>query len=171
MKIALVGITGKIGSQTALAAKKRSHVVTGISRHAVPGSGELASFRIVTADVFDQRAVAAAAKGHDILASAFGPSPDAILPAGARALAAAARTAGIKRVIIVGVQEVWRCRPAFSWSTRPASLTCTSPTRLRIERRWLFCGRQRIWTELSLRPQPKLVRVRKWASFGRARVI
>ena len=77
MKIALVGITGKIGSQTALAAKKRSHVVTGISRHAVPGSGELASFRIVTADIFDQRAVAAAAKGHAILASAFGPSPDA----------------------------------------------------------------------------------------------
>ena len=78
MKIALVGITGKIGSQIALEAKKRGHVVTGISRRAAPATGELAAFRIVTADILDQRALATAAKGHDILASAFGPSPDAI---------------------------------------------------------------------------------------------
>lgn len=100
----MFGITGKIGSQIALEAKKRGHVVTGISRRAVSASGELASFRIVTADIFDQRALAAAAKGHAILASAFGPPPDAIttVPEAARALVAAARTAGIKRVIVVG---------------------------------------------------------------------
>jgi uncharacterized protein len=104
MKIALVGITGKIGSQIAREAKKRGHVVTGISRRAAPTSGELASFPIITADIFDQHALAAAAKGHEILASAFGPSPDAIstLPEVARALVAAARAAGIKRVIVVG---------------------------------------------------------------------
>ena len=100
MKIALVGITGKIGSQIALEARKRGHAVTGISRREEPSSG----FLIVTADIFDQRALAAAAKGHDILASAFGPSPDAIstLPEATRALVAAARAAGIKRVIVVG---------------------------------------------------------------------
>jgi putative NADH-flavin reductase len=65
MKIALVGITGKIGSQIALEAKKRGHVVTGISRRAAPATGELAAFRIVTADILDQRALATAAKGHD----------------------------------------------------------------------------------------------------------
>lgn len=56
------------------------------------------------ADLFDQRAMAAAAQGHAVLASAFGPSPDAIstLPVAARALVAAARVAGIKRVIVVG---------------------------------------------------------------------
>lgn len=104
MKIALVGITGKIGSQIALEAKKRGHVVTGISRRAAPTSGALASFSIVIADIFDQRALAVVAKGHDILASAFGPSPDAIstLPEAARALVAAARVAAIKRVIVVG---------------------------------------------------------------------
>jgi uncharacterized protein len=104
MKIALVGITGKIGSQIALEAKKRGHAVTGISRRAAPISGELASFPIVTADIFDHRALAAAAKGHDVLASAFGPSPETIstLPEAARALVAAARAAGIKRVIVVG---------------------------------------------------------------------
>lgn len=104
MKIALVGITGKIGSQIALEAKKRGHVVTGISRRAAPVLGELASLSIVIADILDQRALAAAVKGHDILASAFGPSPDAIstLPEAARALMAAARAASIKRVIVVG---------------------------------------------------------------------
>lgn len=58
MKIASAGITGKIGSQIALEAKKRGHVVTGISRRAAPASGELASFYIVTADILDQRALA-----------------------------------------------------------------------------------------------------------------
>jgi len=62
MKIALVGITGKIGSQIALEAKKRGHVVTGISRRAAPASGELASFPIVIADIFDPRALAPAAE-------------------------------------------------------------------------------------------------------------
>lgn len=49
-------------------------------------------------------ALAAAAKGNDILASAFGPIPDAIstVPEVARALVAGARAAGIKRVIVVG---------------------------------------------------------------------
>jgi putative NADH-flavin reductase len=104
MKIALVGIAGKIGSQIALEAKKRGHVITGISRRAAPATGELAALCIVTADIFDQHALATAAKDHDIPASAFGPSPDAIatVPEAARALAAAARTAGIKRVIVVG---------------------------------------------------------------------
>jgi uncharacterized protein len=104
MKIALVGITGKIGSQIALEAKKRGHAVTGISHRAAVTSGDLASFHIVVADIFDHHALTTAAKGHDVLASAFGPSPDAIstLPDAARALVAAARAAGIKRLIVVG---------------------------------------------------------------------
>jgi uncharacterized protein len=102
MKIALVGITGKIGSQIALEAKERGHAVTGISRRTASTSSELASFPILTADIFDHRALAAAAKGHDVLVSAFGPSPDAIatVPEAARALVAVARAAGIKRVIV-----------------------------------------------------------------------
>jgi len=104
MKIALVGIAGKIRSQIAPGAKKRGHDVTGISRRAAPSSGELASFHIVTADILDQRALAIASRGHDILASAFDSSPDAnsTLPEAARSQVAAARDANIKRVIFVG---------------------------------------------------------------------
>ena len=105
MKIALVGISGNIGSQIALEAQKRGHAVTGISRRAAPATGgELASIPTVTADIFDHQALAEAVRGHDVLASAFGPAPDAIstVPEAARALVAAARAAGIKRVIVVG---------------------------------------------------------------------
>lgn len=57
MKIALVGITEKIGSQIALEAKKRGHAVTGISRRAASTSSELASFPVVAADIFDHLGV------------------------------------------------------------------------------------------------------------------
>jgi len=104
MKIALIGITGKIGQHIAQEAHRRGHQITGIARRDVQLEGELASTPIVVADITDASALAQAIRGHDVLVSAFGPAPDAIgsLQTVTTALVAAARTAGIKRVLVVG---------------------------------------------------------------------
>ena len=168
MKIALVGITGKIGSQIALEAKKRGHSVTGISRHKTPTSGELALFPIAIADIFDQRALAAAAKGHDILASAFGPPPDAIstLPDAARALVAAARAAGIKRVIVVGGAGSLEVSPGVQLVDTAGFPDMYKPYALAHRDALAVCAQRKIWTGHSLPRRQRSVRARKRASSG-----
>ncbi|GGC70950.1 NAD(P)-dependent oxidoreductase [Undibacterium terreum] len=104
MKIALIGATGSIGSQIAQQAVQRKHQVTAITRRTAALPAELAGTQAVTVDSFDATALAAAIKGHDVLASAFGPgaeSADLVIKQ-ASVLIAAARAAGIKRVVVVG---------------------------------------------------------------------
>ena len=104
MKIALVAATGKIGLQIAKTLLARGHQVTAIVRSAENLPAELDGVRVVVAPLDDIDALAAAVRGHDALASAFGPAPGdaASLSTTARALVAAARKAGIKRLIVVG---------------------------------------------------------------------
>ena len=104
MKIALVAATGKIGLQIAKTLLARGHEVTAIVRSAGKLPAELDGVRIVVAPLDDIDALAAAMRGHDALASAFGPAPDdtASLSTTATALVAAARKAGVKRLIVVG---------------------------------------------------------------------
>lgn len=104
MKIALVGATGKIGRHIARSAMARGHAVTAVVRSDAHLPAELEGARITVAALDDSNALAAAIRGYDVLASAFGPAPGdlAALAATAKALIAAARTAGIKRLIVVG---------------------------------------------------------------------
>lgn len=104
MKIALVGATGKIGSQIAQQALQRKHAVTAITRRTTALPADLAGVQTVVADSFDTAALAAAIRGHDVLASAFGPGPESasLVAKQAGVLVAAARAAGIKRIVVVG---------------------------------------------------------------------
>src|SRR5579872_1585812 len=104
MKIAMIGVTGKIGLPIAQEAHRRGHGITGIVRRNVQLEGDLVSMPIVVADITDAEALAEATRGHDVLVSAFGPAPDAIgsLLVVTKTLIAAARAAGIKRVLVVG---------------------------------------------------------------------
>ncbi len=104
MKIALVAATGKIGLQIAKTLLARGHEVTAIVRNADKLPAELDGVRIAVAPLNDIDALAAAVRGHDALASAFGPAPGdtASLSTTATALVAAARKAGVKRLIVVG---------------------------------------------------------------------
>ena len=103
MKIALIGPTGNIGSHIAQEALRRKHTVTGITRRVSGLPAELSGIQVRTADVLDHAALTEAVRGHDVLASAFGPGPDAgLVVDAARAIVAAARAAGIKRVVVVG---------------------------------------------------------------------
>jgi uncharacterized protein len=104
MKIALVAATGKIGRHIAHQAIARGHQVTAITRRDTDLPAELAGARIAIAALYDHDALVAAIRGHDVLASAYGPAPGdyADIVKVARALVAAARDAGIQRLVVVG---------------------------------------------------------------------
>ena len=104
MKIALAAATGKIGRQIAQQALARGHEVTAIVRRTTDVPAELEGARLVVAALDDHEALVAAIRGHDVLASAYGPAPGdyASLSRVADALIAAARDAGIRRLVVVG---------------------------------------------------------------------
>lgn len=104
MKIALVAATGKIGRQIAQQAIARGHEVTAVVRRDTDLPPELAGARLVIAPLDDHDALVAAIRGNDVLASAYGPAPgaEATLSGIADGLIAAARDAGIRRLIVVG---------------------------------------------------------------------
>jgi putative NADH-flavin reductase len=96
MKIAIVGSTGNVGSRVAAEALSRGHQVTGISRH----PEKQAAAKGLTAakgDAADPGGLARALAGHDAVVSSTrfqGNDP--------RALIAAVKKAGVKRLLVVG---------------------------------------------------------------------
>lgn len=104
MKIALIGITGKIGAPLAEEALGRGHEITAISRRNPELSGKLAPVSAKVLNLLDHEALIEAVRGHDVLVSAYGPGLESVssLLDVTRSLIAAARGAGIKRVMVVG---------------------------------------------------------------------
>ncbi|HLA82423.1 MAG TPA: NAD(P)-dependent oxidoreductase [Thermoleophilia bacterium] len=106
MKIALIGATGYVGSHIRDEALSRNHEVTAIVRHPekLPVRANLAPRQ---ADVLDVDSLAKVLAGHDAVISAFSAerdSPDKYADhvAGAKAIIAATKQAGVKRLLVVG---------------------------------------------------------------------
>ena len=105
-KIALIGASGFVGSALLKEAVARGHSVTAIVRN----PGKIAAARgvsAVKADVTDSAALAALLKGHDVVVSAFNggwgdPDIYANHMAGSKAIAAAAKAAGVRLIEIGG---------------------------------------------------------------------
>ncbi len=104
MKIALVAATGNIGRHIAARALQRGHQLTAIARGARELSPELAGAKLAVAALDDSAALAAAVRGHDVLASAFGPgaADAAAIVEATRHLIDAARASGVRRLVVVG---------------------------------------------------------------------
>ncbi|WP_114811016.1 NAD(P)-dependent oxidoreductase [Paraburkholderia kururiensis] len=104
LKIALFGATGMIGSRIAAEAARRGHQVTALVRNPQRVPADTANVRASQADLLDAAGVAAAVRGHDVVASAYAPLHDntATLDAATRALVAGVREAGLKRLVVVG---------------------------------------------------------------------
>ncbi|MDE2430605.1 MAG: NAD(P)H-binding protein, partial [Burkholderiales bacterium] len=103
MKIAFVGATGNIGKEIAKQALQRQHQITALTRRAeLPA--ELVGAQSVIADILDVAALSTVVRGHDVLISAYGPALNASETSSQvmSALIAAARNAGIKRLMVVG---------------------------------------------------------------------
>ena len=110
MRIVLLGATGFVGSALLVEALHRGHKVTAIVRH--PEKLEKRDGLTATVgDVYDTDSLASPISGHDALISAFNPgwTPGTVKPEmydeqvrGTSSIIAAARKAGIKRVLWVG---------------------------------------------------------------------
>ena len=96
-KVAVFGISGRVGSRVAAELLRRSHSVTGIARDvsAVPARPGLS---VQAADASRLGALAPVLTGHDAIISAMRFAGGITAPA----LISAARHAGIRRVLVVG---------------------------------------------------------------------
>ncbi|MFP3518111.1 NAD(P)-dependent oxidoreductase [Pseudomonas sp. SIMBA_077] len=96
-KIAIIGATGRAGSQLLEEALRRGHQVTAIARHASSKIGARAGVVTKDVDVNDAQALQAAVHGSDVVLSAAHFStlkPQTILEP--------VKKAGVKRLLVVG---------------------------------------------------------------------
>ncbi len=106
MKIALIGATGFVGSAVLSEFLARSHRVTVLVRR----SSSLAArdgVSPVEADAYDAESVAASARGHDAVVSAFNPGwndPELYdnFIRGSSAIERGVEASGVKRLLVVG---------------------------------------------------------------------
>jgi putative NADH-flavin reductase len=106
MKIALIGATGFVGSRILNEALDRGHEVTAIVRRTerLPARAGLTAQK---ADVFEVDNLADLLVGHDAVISAYSPDEQAgdkyaAMVAGAEAVIAATKKAGVQRLLAVG---------------------------------------------------------------------
>jgi uncharacterized protein len=105
MKIVLFGASGTIGSRIIREALARGHDVTAVIRDpaGIPAGGD--HFAAERGDVTNAADVARVGRGAGAIVSAVAPTggqPLSMLTDGARALIAGARTARVKRLVVVG---------------------------------------------------------------------
>lgn len=95
-KIAIIGATGRAGSQLLEEALRRGHSVTAIARNTAK-IGQRAGVLTRAVDVADSAALQAALAGHDVVISAahFSTIP-------AQAIIDPVKKAGVKRLLVVG---------------------------------------------------------------------
>jgi len=106
VKIAVIGITGRIGSRIAQEALSRGHEVTGVARDPPKVTLTHPKLRVIKGDALDPASVAAAVAGHDVAVGAIGPDPQkgvgTLLTDAARALIDGVKRAHVRRLLIVG---------------------------------------------------------------------
>ncbi len=108
MRLVLFGATGNIGQRIVAEAISRGHEVIGVVRDPTQAKSPDPKLTLVKGDATDAASVATVSRGADAIVSAISPRPSArhkraaSLVDAARALIAGARTANVKRLIVVG---------------------------------------------------------------------
>ncbi len=96
MKIALTGVTGRVGSRLAAELLRRGHAVTGIARDVSKAEAK-PGLRLEAADVNQSEAFALLLRGHDAVISA-----SRFVSTDPAALIAAVKKAEVPRLLVVG---------------------------------------------------------------------
>lgn len=96
MKIAIIGVTGRVGSRIAAEALRRHHHVTGIARSS-QHKNVLVGVTLLQGDVNQPEQLAPLLRGHDAVISAV-----RFLDLKAAPLLQAIKSAGVKRLLVVG---------------------------------------------------------------------
>ena len=109
-RLFILGATGGIGRQLVGQAIERHHEITAFVRSpeklGITGSG----VTVIQGDVQDADAISTALDGHDAVLSTIGPpgfSRNTITSDSARAMVAAMQTAGVRRLIVVGLATLF----------------------------------------------------------------
>lgn len=100
MNVALIGASGFIGTDILEELLNRGHKVTAIVRNPEKIKSR-ENLLVKKADVTDTEKLAEILKGQDAVVSAYNPGTDMSVT-GAKSYAAAAKKAGVKRLLIVG---------------------------------------------------------------------
>jgi putative NADH-flavin reductase len=123
MKITLIGATGFVGSAILNEALTRGHHVTAIVRNTgkVPQKPNLTA---VSADVYDEKALAKTVAGQDAVISAFNPGwADADIYnhtiEGTHAILNSVKKAGVKRLLVVGGAGSLEIKPGLQLVDTP----------------------------------------------------
>jgi hypothetical protein len=103
MKIVMFGATGTLGSRILGELTARGHDVTAVTRNPA-NAPEGENVTVTAGDILDSASVADAARGADVLVSAYGPGPKSpkLLVQAMNSLIAGMEAAGVKRLIAVG---------------------------------------------------------------------
>jgi putative NADH-flavin reductase len=96
MKVAVVGGSGRAGSQIALELARRGHQVTALARHPAKAP-KAAGITAKAVDVQDGEALAVALKGHDVVVSAL-----RFLDATPEQVIGPVKASGVPRYLVVG---------------------------------------------------------------------
>jgi putative NADH-flavin reductase len=96
MKVAVIGGTGRAGSQIVAELARRGHQVTAIARHADAAPAQ-ANVQALALDMHDNAALVEALKGHDAVVSAL-----RFLDATPAEVIGAVKAAGAPRYLVVG---------------------------------------------------------------------
>ncbi|MFC5861807.1 NAD(P)-dependent oxidoreductase [Acidicapsa dinghuensis] len=111
MRLLILGATGGVGQEIVNEALKRRHRVTAFVRSPEKLGASQDDLTVVEGSVCNVDAMAAAFTGHDAVLSAIGSrglGPSTITGDSARATVTAMRTAGIHRLVIVGVAMLFK---------------------------------------------------------------
>jgi putative NADH-flavin reductase len=114
MKIALIGATGRAGSEILKELVRRGHAVTAIVRNPekVPAVANLTAKK---GDVFDKAGLTDLLKGHDAVISAVH-----FLQSDPRILIDAVKASGVKRYLVVGGAGSLEVAPGVALVTTPS---------------------------------------------------
>ncbi|MFF0152378.1 NAD(P)-dependent oxidoreductase [Micromonospora sp. NPDC005203] len=108
MRIVIFGAGGRAGRQAVAEAHRRGHQVTAVVRNPTEHS-DLTDVRLVAGDVVGAGSVARAADGHDAAISAavdLSVPPHDFFTAASRALATGLTSAGVRRLVVVGLASI-----------------------------------------------------------------
>lgn len=115
MRLFILGATGGIGRQLVNQALERHHRVTAFVRSPQKLGPPRDGLSVIPGDVRNADAMGRALAGHDAVLSALGPSGPArntVTSDSARATVTAMRSAGIDRLLVVGVAALF---PDIGW--------------------------------------------------------
>jgi len=133
MKVLVFGASGNIGRGITAELLRRGHTVTAASRSGAQLQ-EL-GVPVVAGDAADPATVARLAQGQDVVVAAIGPKPGAEVPDGAfsgpaRGLIEGLRTAGVRRLLVLGGAGSLEVAPGRRVVDAPSFLDLWKPNAL-----------------------------------------